>query len=509
MKISKKLPIAIMLCLFLVNIITAQKVVEENIGFYHGNSFFFEFKRTIIETDKNIIIAKDNLIKRYDKAGELDESFGNMGVLEIDAVTRLEIRGIFLADDDLVVISTKNDHTSFKQFIYDGQGQTLKSSYVFETPFTHQFYDVILQRDKKILLVGTHTDEDSNHFYFAIRLTTEGHIDSTFQIEFPIKENHIWDNHSLTTVIQRADGKLLIAGVENDEINLSLYHLDGSIDPSFGDKGKVLINANQSFSAPIQNIHLVNNKIVVTGSVKGFNATNSDNGQYFFVSRFLANGQIDTTFADNGIAIHVRDENDIKFEQLQTSIILEDGKILLIGHRSKDHDLNLTQGLLVQYNEDGSLDQSFMTDGKFDLTILNNTDIIHVSPSENDYTLFFTGIDAEDLSGIPLDFSSLYMTALITDFKTSNSEVENFEIPHFYPNPVISDATIKYQLSEKSTIEIQLFDMSGKVIGVPLTEHATAGAHTRKIDLQKLPKGSYFLNVIADNRKNVIKFVKY
>ena len=151
MKISKILPIPIILCLFLINTIAAQKVIEENIGFYHGNSFFFEFKRTIIETDKNIIIAKDNSIKCYDKAGELDESFGDMGILEIDASARLEIRGIFLADDDLVVIATKNDHTSLKQFIYDKQGQALKSSYIIATPFRHEFYDIILQKDKKIL----------------------------------------------------------------------------------------------------------------------------------------------------------------------------------------------------------------------------------------------------------------------------------------------------------------------------------------------------------------------
>ena len=228
---SKTLPILIMLYLCFINTITAQKVIAENIGFYHGNSFFFEFKRTIIETEKNIIIAKDNSIKRYDKTGELDESFGNMGILEIDASARLEIRGIFLVDDDLVVIATKYDHTSLKQFIYDKQGQALKSSYVIATPFRHEFYDMILQKDKKILLVGNYINEASNHFYFAMRLTTEGQIDSTFQMEFPTKENHIWDNHALTTVIQREDGKLLVAGVENDEINLRLYHLDGTIDP--------------------------------------------------------------------------------------------------------------------------------------------------------------------------------------------------------------------------------------------------------------------------------------
>lgn len=504
---SKILSVFIMLCLFFINTITAQKVIEENIGFYHGNSFFFGFKRTIIETDKNIIIAKDNRIKRYDKAGELDESFGKMGVLEISASARLDIRGIFLSGDNLIVITTKNDHTSLKQFIYDKQGQTLKSSSVIATPFRHQFYDMLLQKDKKILLIGTHTDEAWNHFYFAMRLTIEGKIDSTFQMEFPTKENYIWDNHTLTTVIQKEDGKLLVAGFENNEINLRLYHLDGTLDASFGENGKALINANQSFSAPIQNIHLVDNKILVTGSVKGPNDTNSDNGQYFYAARLLANGQLDTTFANNGIAIHVRDVNTVKIEQLQTSIVQENGKILLIGNRSQDQNLNLTQGLLVRYNEDGSLDNSFMTDGKLDLTLLNNTDIIHVSPSESGYNLFFTGIETEDLLDLP-EFSRLFMTEIVTEFRTSINEEKNFATYKFYPNPVLRDATIIYQLNEKSNIEIKLFDISGKFINVLLTEHAMAGTHTRKIDLRKLPKGGYFLSLATNDKRKIIKFIK-
>ena len=499
--------LSILFCFLFVISSQAQKIIDENIGFHHGGSSFFRFKRTIIETDKNIIIGKDNIIKSYDKTGELDESFGKMGVLEIDASARLEIRAIFIEDDNLLVIANERNHTLLKQFIYDIQGQELKSSHVTATPFRHEFYDVLLQRDGKVLLVGAFTDENLNHFYFAMRLTPQGMIDSTLQMQFPTKENRITDNHTLTTVIQRGDGKLLVAGSEHNEINLRLYNLDGTIDSSFGNNGKTLINASPGgySGSAIQNLHLVNNKILVTGSVKG---PSSGNGQYLFVSRFLANGQPDVTFADNGIAIHAKNESDIKNGQLQASVIQEDGKILLIGNRVRDQYANLRQGLLVRYNEDGSLDESFMSGGEFNLKILNNTDIIYVSPTENGYDLLFTGIEDEDIPDYPMEFSRLFLMNLVTEFSTANNELDNNTLSKFFPNPVLDNVSLKYRLANTEKIKVRLFDISGKFIINLLEEKQTAGSHIENFNLSHLPKGAYFLFFTTSNNKEIIKFVK-
>ena len=50
--------------------------------------------------------------------------------------------------------------------------------------------------------------------------------------------------------------------------------------------------------------------------------------------------------------------------------------------------------------------------------------------------------------------------------------------------------------------------MSGQSFGLLLAEQAGAGIHTRKIDLTNFPKGIYFLNLIANDQNEVIKFVK-
>ena len=95
------------------------------------------------------------------------------------------------------------------------------------------------------------------------------------------------------------------------------------------------------------------------------------------------------------------------------------------------------------------------------------------------------------------------MTEIVAELRTSISEINNFIIKHFYPNPVINEAIIKYQLSQKNKVEIRLFDISGQPIGLLLAEQAGAGIHTRKIDLSNLPKGVYFLNLIANNQNEV------
>ncbi len=503
MKMLKTLPI--ILCLFFINTLNAQKIIDENIGFYHGGSSFFKFKRNIVETDNNLLIAKDNIIKSYDKTGELDVSFGEEGILEINPVSKFEIRGIFLHEGNLVIIATRNDHSLLKQFVYDRHGQELKSSYEIETPFRHDFFDVLLQQDGKVLLVGTITDESFNHFYFAMRLTLQGTIDNTLQMQFPEKENNIINNHRLTTVIQRDDGKLLIAGSEFDEVNLRLFNLDGTIDSSFGEDGSVLINATSGSSAPIQNIHLLDEKILVTGSVRNplFN-----NGQYFFVSRLLANGQPDVTFANNGIAIHANDESGIKTEQLQTSIIQEDGKILLIGNRVRDEHANLRQGLLVKYNENGSLDESFMSQGSYDLKTINNVDIIHVLPKENGYDLIFTGIEDEDLRDVPAEFSRLFITELVTEFSTSTNELGNNVSFEIFPNPVSDNISIKYQLTNIEEVKMELFDITGKFITNLLEEKQTGGSYVENFNLAHIPKGSYFLFFTTSNNRKIIKLIK-
>jgi uncharacterized delta-60 repeat protein len=156
------------------------------------------------------------------------------------------------------------------------------------------------------------------------------------------------------SVIQQADGKLVVAGYTyngwtGNDFALIRYNSDGSLDTSFGINGKVITivssGSNRGYSATAQ----ADGKILVAGYSNGA-------GNDFALIRYNNDGSLDTSFGTNGIVITpvgVGYSSDIGY-----SITLQaDSKILVAGSAGNDF-------ALIRYNSDGSLDTSFDTDGK-------------------------------------------------------------------------------------------------------------------------------------------------
>ena len=151
--------------------------------------------------------------------------------------------------------------------------------------------------------------------------------------------------------VVQPDGKLvaICQGQGTDQIvrwGLVRYRLDGSLDPTFGNNGKVVI------SSPILTLNGValqsDGKIVVAGA--NFNPTRD-----FVAIRFNKDGSLDTAFGSGGFAPADFFQTT---DQANDLAIQADGKIVLVG--SSD------DGLLAvaRFNTDGSLDTSFGNGGK-------------------------------------------------------------------------------------------------------------------------------------------------
>lgn len=130
----------------------------------------------------------------------------------------------------------------------------------------------------------------------------------------------------------------------------------GAIDPSFGTNGFTLPAIGPSSVAPYDLVILPDDRIVVVGSVN-----NTLTGFDWFVSRFLPDGAIDTTFGTEGVAtFHL-----LGTDRLTDVQLLHDGKLLLAG---MTYASPYTLAALARVDTNGVLDSGFGSNG---ITVLS------------------------------------------------------------------------------------------------------------------------------------------
>lgn len=143
----------------------------------------------------------------------------------------------------------------------------------------------------------------------------------------------------------------------------------GSLDPSFGNGGKVVTSLN-SGAEVAQGVALqADQKIVVAGY-----ASSTVTGKDFFCARYKTNGSLDSTFGTNGI---VTVDIQLGSDDIAYDLAIQlDGKIVLGG--SSDNGTKKDAALL-RLNTDGSIDATFGTGGKVTTVFESNqTDEIRV-----------------------------------------------------------------------------------------------------------------------------------
>lgn len=155
------------------------------------------------------------------------------------------------------------------------------------------------------------------------------------------------------------DGKIIVGGSAANTSNggtdfgLARYNRDGNLDASFGTNGKVLTDVGGLGDIIAALALQPDGKIVAVG----FSFT--ENIFDFSVVRYNADGSLDTTFGTGGKVLTDFLNND---DEAFAVVIQPDGKLVVAGYRADSNfDLDFA---LVRYHANGSLDNSFGTGGK-------------------------------------------------------------------------------------------------------------------------------------------------
>jgi hypothetical protein len=76
-----------------------------------------------------------------------------------------------------------------------------------------------------------------------------------------------------------------------------------------------------------------------------------------------------------------------------------------------------------------------------------------------------------------------------------------------FPNPTSDKLHLSYSLMQRGSVNIQVFDLNGKVAMNLLTETQDAGEHSFDSSISSLPKGIYTVQVNLDGLKSVKKLL--
>ncbi|MBI4660184.1 MAG: hypothetical protein HY735_15195 [Verrucomicrobia bacterium] len=209
-------------------------------------------------------------------------------------------------------------------------------------------HSVALQTDGKIVVAGYSNNGGAPDFALA-RYHVDGSLDTSFGPGGKVTTNFGASDEARSVAIQ-SDGKIVAAGHSSSGVSdfaLARYNSDGSLDESFGAGGKVTtdFNAGEDFgrSVAIQS----DGKIVVAGVAGGS----------FALARYRSDGGLDTTFGTSG---KVTADFGTSSSEGNSVAIQGDGKIVVAGFSvGANYDY-----ALARYNSDGSLDTSFGTGGK-------------------------------------------------------------------------------------------------------------------------------------------------
>ena len=167
--------------------------------------------------------------------------------------------------------------------------------------------------------------------------------------------------NSLSSLALQSDGKILAAGSymysegSPNEVALSRYNPNGSIDTTFGQNGKFL----SFFGTELENEHNIV-RVQSDGKILLAATHGSFSNYHFVLIRLTESGNLDTTFGTNGFVISSLNNDTNRLTSME---ILPDGKVILAGYTSGPSTNEYPNFIIAKYNADGSLDTTFGNNG--------------------------------------------------------------------------------------------------------------------------------------------------
>lgn len=111
---------------------------------------------------------------------------------------------------------------------------------------------------------------------------------------------------------------------------------------------------------------------------------------------------------------------------------------------------------------------------------------------------YFGTISADGISNVEINASS-------NSIKINRVETAETSLNSVYPNPVVSTATINFNLPESGNVNITLIDAVGNTVANIFSGNKDAGSNTVEFDANSFVSGNYFVKVEAGTYNKVMR----
>ena len=328
--------------------------------------------------DKSVVLSAKNTdfaVLRFNTDGSRDTTFGTGGEVLINFATSSSQpsdapQAIVIQPDGKILVAGSTSPAGNPDFAIarlnsDG---TLDASFgnggLVTTDFsgnTDLAYDIIVQSDNKIVVVGAAAVGNHANYKFAVaRYNDNGSLDNSFANGGTRIISWGFGFNVATGVAQQADGKLVVVGVAktpNYDFAIARLRVNGKIDHTFGSNGRV----STTFSSPpVDDSQAKSVAIASDGKIVVGGGPYVPWGHYY-VARYMSDGSLDSSFATGGQS----DTAVASYSASPTTISIANGQIILGGYSQSSDACALTRYdvTLVRYNDDGTLDTNFGNSG--------------------------------------------------------------------------------------------------------------------------------------------------
>ncbi len=271
--------------------------------------------------------------------------------------------------------------------------------------------DIHVDYKGKMLVVGSSLTADNFFDFVLMSYHQDGSKDHTFGKEGKATVDFKGAADHANTIAIQADGKILIAGYtksKDKDFAIARFMPNGSLDLSFGDKGRVVTDfktyqfprsgeeslQEEMFGSKSDDV--VNDidirsdgRIIVAGYATGGVV------RKFALAQYLPNGSPDLAFGKSGKLVHRVGLFD---EEIKSIMVQPDGKVVAAGSSEYNYP-GKSYFLLTRYLEDGKLDKTFGDAGSVVTAIGQRENVIAAATLQNDGKIVVAGHSSSLLGG--------------------------------------------------------------------------------------------------------------